>query len=51
MIVSVSIYSKGQLHRIWDGLSVDAYRNSYGYQDGPFCFKYDKTEQDLVREY
>ncbi|MGP5338479.1 hypothetical protein [Psychrobacter maritimus] len=30
---------------------IDAYRNSYGYQDGPFCFKYDKTEQDLVREY
>ena len=31
--------------------NIDAYRNSYGYQDGPFCFKYDKTEQDLVREY
>lgn len=30
---------------------IDAYRNSYGYQDGPFCFKYDKESQSLVREY
>lgn len=31
--------------------NIDAYRNSYGYQDGPFCFKYDKEDNDLVRQY
>ncbi|MBE0407708.1 MULTISPECIES: hypothetical protein [Psychrobacter] len=31
--------------------NIDAYRNSYGYEDGPFCFKYDREYQSLVREY
>ena len=30
---------------------IDAYRMSSGYMNEPFCFKYDKSEQGLVREY
>lgn len=30
--------------------NIDAYRNSYGYQDGPFCFKYDREYKSLLRE-
>jgi len=31
--------------------TIDAYRDSYGYQDGPFCFKYDKEDDGLIRQY
>jgi len=32
--------------------NIDAYRMSDNYEQGkPFCFKFDKTEQELVREY
>ena len=30
---------------------IDAYRMSSSYMNKPFCFKYDKSEQGLVREY
>ncbi|MGP9493221.1 hypothetical protein [Psychrobacter sp. AOP7-B1-24] len=29
--------------------NIGAYRNSYDYQDGPFCFKYNKNTQGLAR--
>jgi hypothetical protein len=31
--------------------NIDAYRMSDSYVDQPFCFKYDKAQKDMVREY
>jgi hypothetical protein len=30
---------------------IDAYRMSDNYVDQPFCFKYDKSQKNMVREY
>ena len=30
---------------------IDAYRMSDSYVDQPFCFKYDKAQKDMMREY
>ena len=31
--------------------NIDAYRMSDSYVDQPFCFKYDKAQKDMMREY